>query len=78
MIKVKRKSDGQVFTTDMSADNKFKITEIHFCTSYTQVIVQEEKDGKFPTMDLIVEPIGSIPNAVDLIATQNDEAGEFV
>ena len=75
MIKVKRNSDGRVFDTDMRYGTG--ITEINFCTSYTQVSVQEEIDGKFPTHEIICPPVGTQPSWVDLIATQGDETGEL-
>ena len=73
MIKVKRDSDGAVFDTGMRYNTG--IIEIHFCTSYTQVRVQEEKDGMCHVHDIICPPIGTKPNFVDLIATQDDETG---
>lgn len=74
-ISVTQKSDGKVYTNDMSNENKMCILEIHFCTSYTQVIVQDEIDGKFTTHDIICDPVGTKPNLVDLIAIQDDETG---
>lgn len=73
-ILVKRHKDKAVFSSDMSS--KKTITEIHFCTSYTQVFVQEDLgDNKFNHAEIICEPIGSKPNWIDLIAIQNDDTG---
>lgn len=72
-IVVTRDSDQRVFTSDMSGDDS--IIEIHFCTSYTQVVVQEMVEGKGKCHDIICPPLGSTPNPVDLIATQGDETG---
>ena len=57
------------------------IVEIHFSTSYTQVVVQDEVVSEsgcvsWPVHDLII-PIKN-SNWVDLIATQDDDEGEFV
>ena len=77
MIKVKRHKDGKVFTTDMSENES--IFEIHFCTSYTQVMIQEyDGDGKLQQGEIICEPAGTTPNCIDLIATQHDDSGEFI
>lgn len=77
MIKVKRNSDGKVFTNDMS--EREGIYEIHFCTSYTQVMIQEEDEsGKLESKAIICDPVGTKQNPVDLIATQDDEAGIFI
>lgn len=77
MVKVKRYSDGKIFTNDMS--KRESIYEIHFCTSYTQVMIQEEdENGKLTNKDIICSPIGTKPNLVDLIATQEDETGGFI
>ena len=77
LITVKRDSDGRVFTSDMSQDDL--ILEIHFCTSYTQVVVQTKaEDGKFPTAEIICPPIGTVANPIDLIATQGDETGVLI
>ena len=77
MIKVKRHKDGKVFTADMSEHES--IYEIHFCTSYTQVMVQEsDANGNLQKAEIICEPIGIKPNFVDLIAIQGDDTGEFL
>lgn len=88
LIQVRNKENKKIYSSDMSADNKQSIIEIHFCTSYTQVIVQDQveeidfltKDTKikFPTTDLILPPIGSTPNWIDEIATQGNHTGEWV
>ncbi|AFT66179.1 hypothetical protein Q91_0139 [Cycloclasticus sp. P1] len=55
------------------------IYEMHFCTSYTQVMIQElDEDGKLTSGEIICLPEGTKPNWVDLIATQNDDTGVFV
>ena len=81
-LKVKNKRTGVIYTSDMSDSNKHVITEINFCTSYTQVSVQDEiiSNGKtlFPVHDIILKAIGTESNWVDLIATQNDDDGEWV
>ncbi len=77
MIKVKRHKDGKVFTSDMSQEEG--IYEMHFCTSYTQVMIQELNDDSVLTCkEIICQPVGTEPNWVDLIATQNDDTGEFI
>lgn len=78
MIKVKRNRDGKIFDTDMFKNES--IYEIHFCTSYTTVCVQEEKDGKpFAKSEIYVKPVGTSMNALDSIAFDGDEDwGEFV
>ncbi len=74
MIKVKRNSDGKVFTTDMSKDES--IYEMHFCTSYTQVMIQElDENGTLTHKAIICNPVGTTPSPIDLIATQEDETG---
>lgn len=80
LIQVKRKTDGKIFSSDMSNENKDCILSIGFCTSYTQVTVQEEnEDGtKFEKSDVICPPIGTESNWVDLIACQGDLEGEFL
>ena len=72
-IVVTRDSDKRVFSSDMSGDDS--IIEIHFCTSYTQVVVQEMIEGKGVCHDIICPPLGSTPNPIDFIATQGDEIG---
>ena len=76
MIKVKRHRDGKVFTNDMSADEG--IYEIHFCTSYAQVKVQELEDDYLQCKEIICQPVGSVPSWVDMLAVQNDDTGEFI
>lgn len=77
MISVKRDRDGKIFTSDMSAEES--IYEIHFCTSYTQVRVQElDEDGKLKSLDIICKPEGTKPSLVDLISTQDDDTGTFM
>lgn len=76
MICVKRKSDGKIFDNNMLKEEG--IYEIHFCTSYTQVKIYEVVDGKLKSKDIICDPVGSNPSWIDLIATKDDECGEFV
>lgn len=58
---------------------KESIYEIHFCTSYTQVRVQElDENGKLKSLDIICKPEGTQPNWIDSIATQDDDTGTFV
>ena len=77
MITVRRDKDKKEFTTDMSKEEG--IYEMHFCTSYTQVMIQElDEDGKLTSGEIICPPEGTKPNWVDLIATQNDDTGVMV
>ncbi len=81
-IKVKDTKTGIVYSNDMSDANKHSILAINFCTSYTQVTVQEEVDyngGKaYPEHDLIVPPELSKVNWIDMIAVKDDTIGEWV
>ena len=77
MINVKRDRDGKIFTSDMSAEES--IYEIHFCTSYTQVRVQElDEDGKLKSLDIICKPEGTQSSWVDLISVQDDDTGVLI
>ena len=76
LIQVKRHSDGKVFNNNMSQFDC--IYEIHFCTSYTQVLTQEVIDGVVHFGCIICDPLGTAPSWVDLIATQNESHGEFI
>ena len=78
MIKVKRNRDGKIFTNDMSQEDC--IYEIHFCTSYTQVLVREKVDGFFTDKEIIIKPIGTEPcSFFDMIAVgKDDDWGEWV
>ena len=77
LISVKRDSDDKVFTTNMS--EKEGIYEMHFCTSYTQVKVQElNQSGELISKDIICPPIGTVGNFVDMIAIQNDDTGIII
>jgi hypothetical protein len=77
MFSVKRDRDGKVFTSDMSAEDY--IYAIHFCTSYTQVKVQElGEDGILMSSDIICKPVGTQANWVDLFAIQDDDTGTFI
>jgi hypothetical protein len=67
----------------MSDENKHAILSLNFCTSYTEVEVQDKVEGddgklKYPTHTIILPPIGSTPYWVDLIATQTDNEGEWI
>lgn len=77
MIKVKRDSDGKIFTNDMAVEEG--IYEIHFCTSYAQVRVQEfDCNGKLTSKDIICPPIGTQGSFLDYIAVYDDETGDFI
>ena len=81
-IKIRDKKTGVVYSSDMNDNNKNAILSMNFCTSYTEVEVQDviEVDAKkkFPTHTLILPPFGSEPSWIDLIATQEDNEGEWV
>ena len=81
-LKIRDKKTGVIYSSNMSDENKHSIINMSFCTSYTQVEVQDEieENGKksWPTHDIILPPIGSVVNWVDLIATQNDNEGEWI
>lgn len=78
LIKVKD-SKGKVFSNDIS---QFEcIIEIHFCTSYTQVVVQEKdsEEDKTVRKDIII-PIkngNKLEQAIDFLAVKNDEIGSW-
>lgn len=77
MIKVKRERDGKVFTTDMSKEEC--IYEIHFCTSYTQVVFYEVDDeGNRVTRYVICDPVGTKGSPFDLLAIQGEDSGTFI
>ena len=76
MISVKRTRDGKVFTSDMSKSDG--IYEIHFCTSYTEVMIQEEIEGNLVSERIICEPVGTKASFVDLIAIKDDDLGVFI
>lgn len=75
LIQVKRLKDGRIFTSDMSGKDDACILGISFCTSYTQVVIQEKIGEIFTQFDLICKPICSEPCTIDLIATANDDEG---
>lgn len=74
--------NGQLYTNDMSDNNKHVIIEMHFCTSYTQIIVQDTvEEGEktiYPTKNVIV-PLESdtLDYALDMMAITDDEIGEW-
>ena len=77
MIKVKRNHDGKVFTSDMSKDDC--ILEIHFCTSYTQVICYElDEDGSLQQIDIICPADCTEMGLVDGIAVADSDWGRFI
>jgi len=85
LIKVKNSKTGKIYSNDMSDKNTQCILSINFCTSYTQVEVQDEidEDGRrtYPTHTIILPPSGvSLKdiNWVDLIAIQEDNRGEWI
>jgi hypothetical protein len=82
-IKVKDTNTGVIYSNDMAKGNKHTILEIHFCTSYTQVKVQDEEVNEvggncWPKHDIIIPSELSKVNWVDMIAVQNDPIGEWV
>ena len=81
-IKIRDKKTGVVYSSNMNDNNKNAILSMNFCTSYTEVEVQDviEADGKkkFPIHTVILPPFGSEPSWIDLIATQEDNEGEWV
>ena len=82
-LKIKDKVTGVIYTNDMSDSNKHVILALNFCTSYTQVTVQDEiidegGNKEYPSKDIILPPMGTKPNWVDLIATQEDNEAEWV
>jgi len=84
-IKIKDLSSGNVYSNNMSSQNTKAILSINFCTSYTEVEVQDEidEDGKrnFPKHTIILPANGislTDVNWVDLIAIQDCARGEWV
>lgn len=76
--------EGNIYTNDMSDENKQSIIEIHFSTSYTQVIVQDqivddEGSDRFLTKDIII-PIeqDGLGYVIDMMAVKDYEIGEWV
>lgn len=79
IIKVRDKVTGIVYSSNMDPENKQAILSMSFCTSYTQVEVQNLEEGQIRLQSIILPPIGTEPNWVDLIAiTDDDHEGEFV
>ena len=85
LLKIKDLNNGKIYSNDMSNQNTQSILYMNFCTSYTEVKVQDEidNDGKrsFPKHTVILPPYGvSLKdiNWVDLIAIQEDARGEWV
>lgn len=81
-LKIRDIKTGIVYSSNMDDNNKNVILSMNFCTSYTEVEVQEETEvggkKKFPTHTVILPPFGSDPSWTDLIATQEDNKGEWV
>lgn len=82
-LKIRDKVTGVIYSSNMNDDNKHTITALNFCTSYTQVTVQDEvlkEDGGkiYPEKDIILPTIGTKVSRIDLIATQNDNEAEWV
>ncbi len=76
-IKVKRFADGKIFSNIMFEEDT--IIEIHFSTSYTQVVVQESiGDGEYKCKDIICPALGANGSWVDNIAIQDSDFGEFI
>ena len=82
LIRVRDDVTGKIYSNDMSEKNDLSILEIHFCTSYTQVEVQDKiNNGKgleYPTHTICIQPLGTKPNWVDLIAIQDSNAGSWI
>ena len=85
LLKIKDLKTGKIYSNDMSDKNKYSILSMNFCTSYTEVEVQDEIDNNgeksFPTHIIILPSYGinlSDINWVDLIAIQEDARGEWV
>jgi hypothetical protein len=76
IIKVKRHWDGKIFTSDMSDPYGDVIIEIHFCTSYTQVIVQDKEEKQAVSIMILDE--GTKPSIIDTFAIQGIGTGSFV
>ena len=84
MLFAVKNKNGEVFTNDMSEDNQNKILEIHFCTSYTQVVAQrkesdDEGNTVYLTEDIIIpaENADEWSQAIDFIAVGGDEEGKW-
>lgn len=81
LIQVKDKATGVIYNNDMS-QNKHCILSINFCTSYTQVEVQDmvNIDGeiRFPVHNIIVPSLNGNLHWIDEIAIQNDSMGEWL
>jgi len=78
LIRVRDNVTGKIYSNDMSENNNLSILEIHFCTSYTQVEVQEINNGKGLTHTICIQPLGTKPNWIDLVAIQDSNAGSWV
>lgn len=82
IIKVKSKKTGIIYSSDMSDLNNHSILQIDFCTSYTEVNVQDviEINGEksYKCHDIVIQPVGSKPCWIDLISIQGYDEGEFV
>jgi len=81
MIVKVRDKDGNIYTNDMSHNADKWILEIHFGTSYTQVIVQDklqndEGNEIFPQKNIII-PMGDM-YWIDMLAVNENEIGEWV
>lgn len=79
-------NEGNVYTnnTDNMHDGDKTIIEIHFSTSYTQLIVQDliedDKGNKsYPTKDIIIpiEDADGLSQAIDMIAVSSNEIGSW-
>ena len=76
IFKVQRHRDGKVFTSDMSNPYGDVIIEIHFCTSYTQVIVQDKEEKQAVNIMILNE--GAKPSIIDTFAVEGIDTGSFV
>ncbi len=81
-LKIRDKKTGVIYSSNMSGENKHTILSMNFCTSYIQVEVQDETEigvkKKYIVHDVILTPFGTESNWIDLIATQEDNKGEWV
>ena len=83
LIQVIDSETNVVYSNSMRISNKHTILEIHFCTSYTQVRVQDEiiENGniRYPQHDLFLDPLDGSMDWADFIAiTDNDHLGEWI
>jgi len=76
---------GNVFTNDMTEDNDRIIYEIHFCTSYTQVLTQsrvvnDEGETIINNGEIFIEcgdTADDLAKALDFVAIPSGSNGEW-